>query len=332
MKIAVVIPLYNGARFIEAALRSVQAQTLQPDEVIVVDDGSTDNGSAIVRRIAQDMPLTLLTQPNGGQSSARNYGIRHASADLIALLDQDDIWYPHHLMKLRGPFLRKRVIPLGWVYSNLDEIDEHGRLVCRSILVPSEHPKRSLVECLRRDLFILPSASLISRAVFESIGGFDERLSGYEDDDLFLRMFRTGYDNVYLDQALSQWRMYATSTSYSARMGRSRLIYAAKMMAEFPDDPRRDLYYVRDLIIPRFQRQICAEWLKAIRECNAAGAYKALDGLELFRGYLMRTARVALFLRPLLLVPRLARLCVTLLLRAWSTLRILRGRSALVIR
>jgi GT2 family glycosyltransferase len=77
-------------------------------------------------------------------------------------------------------------------------MDIDGSMLIRSFLtrLPTAHPKRSLIECLGQDMFVVPSASLISRKAFQAVGGFDESLSGYEDDDLFLRMFRAGYDNV----------------------------------------------------------------------------------------------------------------------------------------
>ena len=85
-----------------------------------------------------------------------------------------------------------------------------------------------------------------------SVGGFDERLCGYEDDDLFMRMFRAGFENIYIDKALSKWRIYPGSTSYSFRMARSRGIYTRKLLEIFPDDQKRARYYARDLIVPRF--------------------------------------------------------------------------------
>src|SRR6476659_10725298 len=97
LSISAIIPLYNGASFVTQALDSVFAQELPPDEVIVVDDGSTDEGPEIVSRYAKRHPITFLRKDNGGQSSARNFGIRRARGALIALLDQDDLWYPHHL-------------------------------------------------------------------------------------------------------------------------------------------------------------------------------------------------------------------------------------------
>ena len=79
-------------------------------------------------------------------------------------------------------------------------------------------------------MFVLPTASIISRVAFEALGGFDESLSGYEDDDLFLRMFRAGYDHVYVDQALARWRIFSTSSTYSKRMASSRMTFANKLL------------------------------------------------------------------------------------------------------
>jgi glycosyltransferase involved in cell wall biosynthesis len=262
VSIVAIIPLYNGARWIEQSIASVLSQTLQPDEFIVVDDGSTDDGPAIVERLAQNHPITLLRKPNGGQSSARNFGVAHSNSRLIALLDQDDAWYPHHLETLAEPFRKRRGIPLGWVYSNLDEIDESGGMVNKLMLdrrIPAENPKRSLTACLSHDLFILPSASLISREAFEAVGGFDERLCGYEDDDLFLRLFRAGYDNVYLNEPLSKWRLYPSSTSYTHRMLESRMIYAKKLFDLFPDNPKHRSYLSRDCIAPRFMHLLIGD-------------------------------------------------------------------------
>lgn len=267
--ITAIIPLYNGAAFIEEALRSIFDQTLPPSEIIVVNDGSTDDGAgvAIVERLAKTHPVTLIHKPNGGQSSARNLGAQRAKTELFALLDQDDVWYPNHLEELVKPFLSPASPAIGWVYANLDEIDEFGHLVARSYLssIGVPHPKRHIFDCIRQDMFILPSASLINREAFLSLGGFDERLCGYEDDDLFMRMFRSGFDNVYLDRSLSKWRIYPGSTSYSFRMARSRGIYTRKLLEMFPDDEKRSRYYARDLIVPRFFEHAIREYEVAVK-------------------------------------------------------------------
>jgi glycosyltransferase involved in cell wall biosynthesis len=267
--IAVIIPLYNGSRHIEEAMDSVFRQSVAPKEIIVVDDGSTDSGAGveIVERLAKTHQLTLVQKANGGQSSARNLGVSKSRSELIAFLDQDDVWYDNHLQELSKPFQTWSTCPLGWVYSNLDEIDERGSLVCRDFLntCPGAHPKRDIHDCIRNDMFVLPSAALIRREAFEAVGGFDERLCGYEDDDLFLRIFRAGYDNIFLDRALSKWRIYPSSTSYSPRMATSRRIYARKLLEQFPDDPKRGRFNARDLIVPRFGQFVIQDWLNAMR-------------------------------------------------------------------
>jgi glycosyltransferase involved in cell wall biosynthesis len=312
--ITAIIPLYNGAPYIEQAIRSVLGQTLLPAELIVVDDGSTDQGAQIVERIAAgrraDVPIKLLRKINGGQSSARNFGAQHASGDLIAFLDQDDLWYPNHLDRLIQPFLTRSDTELGWVYSNLDEIDENGNLITRSCLstVGTPHPKRSLFECLREDMFVLPSASLISRAAFRVAGGFDERLTGYEDDDLFLRLFRCGFHNVYLNEGLSQWRIYTTSASYSPRMARSRMIYAKKLLDEFPDEPERGRYVSRDLVAPRFFAHMVGEYRRTLQRGDQGQTKAALNNLRFMSKYLRLRFRVILtVLLPLLKYQVLAR-------------------------
>jgi glycosyltransferase involved in cell wall biosynthesis len=321
VSIAVVIPLYNGGRYIRQAIETVLHQSLPPTEIIVVDDGSTDDGPAVVENLARSHPIRLLRKRNGGQSSARNYGIARTGSDLIAPLDQDDVWYPDHLERLVQPFLQHRTVELGWVYSNLDEIDEQGRLVTRSVLhfPPAPHPKRDLPGALGSDMFILPSASLISRKAFDAVGGFDERLLGYEDDDLFLRMFRAGYDNVYLDQALSQWRLFPGSSSYSPRMAISRMVYLRKLLADFPDDPPRGRFWRRDVISPRFLPHLLADFANAVRRRDHERMHAALDNLRFISAHHNAKVRAALRLS----LPLLARFpgIVRLLLAARPALR-----------
>jgi glycosyltransferase involved in cell wall biosynthesis len=284
--VAAIIPLYNGAKWIEEALRSVLSQTRKADEIIVVDDGSADNGAGIVAKLAEVHPeITLIRQANAGQSAARNRGIRQARSNLIALLDQDDVWYPDHIEILLEHFMEAkaaRKIPVGWVYSDLDEMDEHGNLVGKSVLRSvSVHPKRNVSECVREDMFILPGASLISREAVLSVGGFDERLSGYEDDDLFLRLFRAGWDHRFVDQSLSKWRIFPYSCSGTIRMCLSRAVYAQKLLEMFPDDTRMGRNYGRDLIVPRFLPMFAADLGKAAIRRDLDAARAAIAGLRI---------------------------------------------------
>ena len=134
MTIAAVIPLYNGGDFIEEAIHSVLEQTRPADEIIVVDDGSTDDGPSKIERLAAKHPITLLRKRNGGQSSARNVAIKHSQCEYIAFLDQDDVWYDDHLAILAQPFSDSQIKDLGLVYGNIDLVDRQGRMIVRCYL------------------------------------------------------------------------------------------------------------------------------------------------------------------------------------------------------
>ena len=141
--------------------------------------------------------------------------------------------------------------------------------------LPTRHPKSSIAECLAADMFILPGASLVSVEAFNKLGGFDERLSGYEDDDLFLRMFSAGFASCYIKEAVTRWRIYPTSTSYSPRMTASRVVYFRKLAENYPDDPGMTQFWVRDLGAPRFFGQACLEFIKASRSGDKDAALRA---------------------------------------------------------
>jgi len=274
--IAAVVPLYNGATFIEAALRSVFAQTRAPDEIIVVDDGSTDDGPGIVKHVGGDR-VVMLRQANAGQSAARNTGIAHSKSDLVALLDQDDVWYPTHLEKLAsafaGPTDPAQPQALGWAYTNVDRIDVEGKVTRAGYLANhhSTHPKRSLIHYVGEDMHILPSAAMFTRRAFDAVGGFDVRLSGYEDDDFFYRLFRAGFASSYISEPLTGLRMHGSSSSGSPRMDASRAIYARSLLAEHLAGTDEDRKIALNVIVPRFASHFLREIrMAAHRHDNAA--------------------------------------------------------------
>ena len=283
--IAAVVPLYNGADHVEEALQSILAQTRPAEEIIVVDDGSTDGGrgAEIVRRLALDHPkIILFTKENGGQGSARNFGIRRSKSTHIALLDQDDVWYPHHLAALEKPLRKPSPYPVGWSYANLDQIDADGTMVVHNVLdiLNRNHPKKTIAECLREDMFILPGASLIDRTAFEKVGGFDERLAGYEDDDLFLRLFLAGYRSIYINKPLTKWRIHADSTSFGIRMAKSRAIFFDTLVSKFPPDHRLNRFYLRDFVVPRFTPVVLSDMARAAMTGDSERKNVAIDHLR----------------------------------------------------
>lgn len=292
--IATIIPLYNGGPFIRDALESVLAQSWPSDEIFVVDDGSSDDGPEIVEAMAKDHPITLLRKPNGGQSSARNFAAERCRSSHIALLDQDDAWYPDHLAVLRRPFLDRAADErLAVVYGNLDHVDQDGKMVAHNCLdiFCSTHPKTMLQQCLGQDMFILPGASLIEKTAFFAAGKFDERLSGYEDDDFFLRVFREGYRSVYVDQAVTKWRIHPGSTSYSMRMAVSRMIYYRKLVEAYPNEPRLHQFWVRDQIAPRFFRSVVGDYINGSKAGDLARMDRTWADMQVIAPELPRRPR-----------------------------------------
>lgn len=280
--VAVVLPVYNGRRFLREALESVLAQTLRPAELVVVDDGSEDGSTEVLDGFAAPFPVRLVRQANGGQSAARNRGVRETTAELVAFLDQDDRWYPEHLAALAPAVVAHPAI--GWVYSDFDEIDATGGLVTRDFLrehaVP--HPKTTLAACIARDLMVLPSASLLRRSALLDVGGFDDALSGYEDDDLFVRIFRAGWRHAFVPGATLAFRIHGGSSSADARFLASRRRYADKLVAALPDDGRMRRYYAREQVAPRFFETCLDDYVRACSRRDWASARLALAGLDHF--------------------------------------------------
>jgi glycosyltransferase involved in cell wall biosynthesis len=262
--ISVIMPVYNGRAYLEASIGSAAMQTVPPVEIIIVDDGSSDGSAELALALDTPFPKHVLRLENGGQSRARNAAAAQAKGELLAFLDHDDIWHRRHLELLAAPFATDP--ELGWTYCDIDEMDHDAKVVhlqLLHVLNPDvEHPKRSLYNLLASDMYIFPSAAIVRASAFAAVGGFDERLAGYEDDDLFLRLFRAGWRNVFIPESLVRYRRHTASSAFSERMWNSREIYAAKLIEAFPDDRELARFWVRDLIAPRFFRAGLAEYIR----------------------------------------------------------------------
>lgn len=258
--IAVIIPYYNGSKFIERSLASVYRQTLPATEIIVVDDGSKPEEAEFVKKLSADGRFKLLRKENGGQGSARNMGVKAAAADYICFLDQDDFFLDDHNETLAVEIPTDDA-KFGWNYAEVSEADGAGN-ICRHTSVKersaSANPKNNVYELLAGDMFVLPSATLISKTAYLAVGGFDEQFSGYEDDDLFLRLFRAGYSNYFIDTPVTVWCINNESTSFSIRMSNSRLLYFTKLAREFDDR------ILVNYLIPRFEPFFVGEARQAL--------------------------------------------------------------------
>lgn len=264
-QVTVVVALYNGADHCVEALASVFAQTRLPDEVVVVDDGSDDRSAAMLGALEAPVPVRFERQSNQGQSAARNTGLRLAAGGLVAFLDQDDVWTPDHLERLCAVLEADHRV--GWAYSDFDEIDAGGRDVTRNYRL--RHGVRadlaSVGDLLGADLMVLPSASVVRRDAVLAVGGFDPELTGYEDDDLFVRMFRAGHRSAFVPMALTRYRVHDNGSSSSASFGRSRVRFLAKMRTVVPDQVRSNRYWVADVLYPRLYEATLLEYAGMLR-------------------------------------------------------------------
>lgn len=184
MLVSVVIPTFNRARYLGEAIQSVLLQSYRELQVIVVDDGSTDDTGAVVRTIS-DPRVRYIYQENRGVAAALNTGWRAARGAVIGRLDSDDAWLPELLAAL-VPYLEGDP-SLGVVYARARGMDEHGRPLSQLIGAPEKFPGATLKSLLYSD-FVAPTAVIYRRACIEQIGGYDESLPGTEDWDAWIRM------------------------------------------------------------------------------------------------------------------------------------------------
>ena len=199
-RVSCIVPVFNGQRFLAETLESILAQTSPPAEIIVVDDGSTDDSAKIAASYGDS--IILLQQANAGPSAARNRGIETASGNLLAFLDADDLWYPEKLA-LQTSFLRKH-----------PDID-----LCLAHYSNFWAPELAEEEARYRDQPLSrPSASfnidtLVARRKVFAETLFNEDMRQGENTDWFMSVLRQGRRAEVLPEVLARRRFHAASSS-----------------------------------------------------------------------------------------------------------------------
>lgn len=183
---SVIIPLYNKEDFIEATLKSVLQQSFTDFEVLVVNDGSTDEGEAKVLAF-NDSRIQYFSQENNGVSSARNLGIANAQSDYIAFLDADDYWYPDFLQEF---FSMIQAFPQQQVFSAAMESENPKNVIPASYSI-EKTAERMIVnyfEASYKESVIWTSCAVFYKSVFEKMGGFDTKIVSGQDTDMWIRI------------------------------------------------------------------------------------------------------------------------------------------------
>lgn len=216
-KVSIIIPAYNAADYIREAVDSALAQTYPDVEVVVVDDGSTDNTKHVLEPYISARKIKYVYEANKGLAGARDTGVKSAQGAYIAFLDADDLFLPEKVAE------QVKVLEahpdFGVCYSDLlhftdspSGVPEERKFYHHRYKYPSGDVFGSL---LRRQ-FINPLAVMARSEVFEKYGYFDENLRRSEDWDLWLRWSRAGVKFYYLDKPLAHYRMRGVGNLSSA--------------------------------------------------------------------------------------------------------------------
>lgn len=208
-KVTVIIPTYNAIQYIDKAIKSVLTQSFENYEIIVVDDGSTDNTQESLDKYVQNRSIRYFYQHNGGPSSARNKGIAKSISDYIAFLDSDDEWTPFYLEK-SIMFLEEN--NYDWVCSAYIRKERNsGKEEIKRLDSASLDNNGRDVNMLKNGLFYFSSVPIITntilakKSLFDTVGYFDETFHSGEDWDMWLRFEEAGFKGGYLDEPLAYY-------------------------------------------------------------------------------------------------------------------------------
>lgn len=241
-KVSVIIPLFNARQYVRGAIDSVLSQTYRNIEIIVVDDGSTDNPEIVLEKYSDRIKFIRLEE-NKGPSIARNIGIRTSTGEYLVFLDADD-YVSTEKIEMEIEVLEKHP-ETGWVYESSLTFDEDGRVfreLPQKFLQPNEDPPQGKIfhRLILRNLMVV-NAVMIKRGVLD-VGTFDESLRGFEDWDLWLRV-SAKYEVKYIDKALAFVRFHPDSSQRNViRFWSDKLRVIDKISRLYPSltDPYRN--------------------------------------------------------------------------------------------
>jgi glycosyltransferase involved in cell wall biosynthesis len=271
-KVSVVIATYNYGRFLGEAIQSVLNQTFQDFEIIVADDGSTDNTREIVEKFS-DPRIRYIYQDHIGVSAAENAGLRAARGEYITGIGADDLYLPQNL-ETKVKLLDSHP-ETGMVYSDCYFFDDITGAITGNLwrsakgLHPWFDPERAarqpLKELLYRGCFIMPQASMMRRQVFATVGYFDESLPTYEDWDLIIRILQH-FPAELIDIPLLKLRQHSTNLTGNKEKMYLGVAAAANKVVRSGSLSRDEFRYLRKRLVPQhleYGRQALADGREA---------------------------------------------------------------------
>lgn len=244
--VSAVIPSYNYARFIRQAVDGALAQTYRPLEVVVVDDGSSDDSRALLAGYGD--AIRVFHQERLGASEARNRGIREARGRFIALLDSDDYWHPEKISKQMLQFASARV---GLVYTGLGYVDADGASLGQSTDGFEGDVLRDFCLFTPPGVKISGSSALVRRECFDEVGLFDPKIASSSDWDMWRRL-ASRFDFAIVREPLTFYRLHAGSMRHDVEGYRRAMLMA--MEKTFSDPAARRIHGVRRMAYANFYR------------------------------------------------------------------------------
>jgi len=239
--ISVIIPTYNSEQFILQSVISVFKQSYKNYELIVVDDGSTDNTRNLLNQYRKN--LQYIYQKNSGVSSARNTGIKKSKGEYIAILESDDFYEKYFLEEL-AEFID--IIDTDIVYCNMNIVDENNKNI--GIRYKKE-PEPVTIKRMLIQNYIVPSQTLIRKKLIENIGLFDEQIEVGDDWDFWLRALLNGCNFKYLNKCLTNYRVYKNQSRSFMNIDKAyknELLILDKFYANFNLPP--ELFKIKNLV------------------------------------------------------------------------------------
>ena len=231
--VSVIIPTYNRAHLIGKAIKSVLNQTYQDFEIIVVDDGSTDNTGEIVKSFDNFKIRYISNSNNRGASAARNTGIRASQGEYIALLDSDDEWLPEKLDK-QIKVLQNKSPEVGVAYSDVLYIDKNGKNMNRKLSNPGK--EGYIYEDLLGENYVgTPSALLIKKECFNRVGLFDDLLNAQDDWDMWIRIAKY-YRFAFIKVPLVKYRLHSNRISENLEL---KIITENKILVKYTNELKK---------------------------------------------------------------------------------------------
>jgi glycosyltransferase involved in cell wall biosynthesis len=244
---SVVIPLYNKGLSIRNTIQSVLDQTVQQFEIIVVNDGSTDNSAKVVEEI-DDERIRLIHQENRGVSVARNRGIKEANYEWIAFLDGDDLWKKNHfaeIINMMQTYPKEKIYVTSYEYSDQRFMFKHPRK--SAVFQIQDYFSESIKESL-----IWTSTVVIHKDCFKNVGYFNKHLSIGEDIDLWIRLAK-----VYrVIKSIKVTAIYRVDSENKLSIGKSTLKDSIYSILSLKGKKGSERAYLKAILIIRLKNDV----------------------------------------------------------------------------